>query len=104
MSRRTCGATGCASARYPIREMRDPRRGLDDPGAVEGLRRLGEVIFEQAHAAAEEHGDHMDLHLVEQPRLQVLLDDLSAAPDRHVLAAGGLTRLLECGFDPVGDK
>jgi hypothetical protein len=60
--------------------------------------------FEQAGAVAQEEGGHGDIHLVDQPGGEVLLDDVGAARDRHVLAAGCLLGLLERGFDSFGDE
>lgn len=43
----------------------------------------------------------MKLHLVQQPGLQILPDDVRAAPDADVFGGGGGTGPFECGFDPV---
>ena len=61
-------------------------------------------VVEQASAAPEEHGNDVQLELVEQPRRQVLVDDLGAAPEQDVLTARGLLRQLERPADPVGDE
>src|SRR2546426_9364955 len=63
-----------------------------DPLRVETL--------EESDAAAEEYGDQVDVHLVQQPGLQILPHDIRAAPDTDVLAAGGGTGRLQCGLDP----
>jgi hypothetical protein len=46
-------------------------------------------MLEESSAVAEEDGDDVDLHLVQQSRLQILLDDVRSAPDADVLVAGG---------------
>ena len=46
----------------------------------------------------------MDLELVEEPGAEVLLDDVRAARDLHVLVAGSGAGLLERGLDAVGDE
>jgi hypothetical protein len=46
-------------------------------------------ILEEPDAAAEEHRDDVELHLVEHPGLQELPHDVRAAPDADVLVAGG---------------
>jgi hypothetical protein len=45
------------------------------------------LALEQADAVAEEHGDEVDLELVEQAGSQVLPHDVGAAPDPDVLLA-----------------
>src|SRR6266508_428665 len=58
-------------------------------------------ILEEPDTAAEKNGDQVDLHLVQQPGLQVLPHDVRSAPDADVLVAGGSTGQLECGLDPI---
>ena len=78
-------------------------RGFDHPRA-EPARLGSEEVLEQPDAVAEEHGDEVDLKLVEQPGLEVLLGDARAAADRDVLVARGRLGLLERGLDAVGDE
>jgi hypothetical protein len=82
--------------------VRDTRR-LDSSDLLELDLRSAKVV-EEASAAAEQHGNDVELELVEEPRRQVLIDDLSAAPEHDVLAAGGFPRPFERGLDPVGDE
>src|SRR5437867_12406399 len=74
---------------------------LDGPNLLELQLRVTQVV-EEAGAAAEKKRHDGDLHLVHQPGGEVLLRDACAASERDVLAPGGLPRLLERGFDPVG--
>jgi hypothetical protein len=64
---------------------------------------LSVEILEEPDTAAEDHGDEVDLPLVEQPSLQVLPDDVRAAPDADVLVAagGGRGRGLGLGLSIV---
>jgi hypothetical protein len=75
--------------------------GLDHPGALELDLPGAEVVAEQANTVAEEHGDDVELQLVEEPRLEVLLRDVRAAAHRDVLVARSRPGLLERGFDAV---
>jgi hypothetical protein len=61
-------------------------------------------VVEEAGALAEQEWDDGDLQLVDQSRGEVLLGHVCAAAERDVLAAGRLLRLLERGFDSVGDE
>jgi hypothetical protein len=65
----------------------------DLPGAVE-----------QAHAAARDNRDEVDLDLVEQPGLQVLPGEVGATDDQDVLAARGCPRPLQRHLDALGDE
>jgi len=58
--------------------VRDTRR-LDRPDLLELDLGAAEVV-EEASSAAEQHRDDVELELVQKPRRQVLVDDLSAAP------------------------
>src|SRR6266545_2081818 len=97
-----CAAAPGPSVLFPKLEMRDARR-LDHPRRLE-LGRVGAELVEEPDAAAQEHGDEVDLQLVEQPGLQVLLRDVGATRERDVLVPGGRASLLERGFDAVGDE
>src|SRR5712675_1795429 len=55
-------------------------------------------------SGAEEHGAQRHVHLVDQARAEKLPDGRYAAADTNVTIAGRFLRLLQCGFDPVGDK
>ena len=66
-------------------------------------RRVPEVV-EEPGTAAEQHRHDVELELVQQPRCQVLPTDVTAAPERHVLAVGRLPCPFERGLDPVGDE
>jgi len=46
----------------------------------------------------------MELHFVDQPRLQVLLGGVRAAAQNDVLTAGRFPGLLEGGLDAVGNE
>src|SRR3954452_20760959 len=46
----------------------------------------------------------MELDLVDESGRQVLVDDVGAAADEHVLIPGCLARLRESRLDPVGDE
>ena len=85
-----------------IAEVRDAG-GPDHAGELELDRRALEVV-EQPLAGAEEDRDHVDMHLVDQPGLQVLLDDARPTAQRHVLVAGRRPSLLEGRLDAVGDE
>src|SRR5262249_4452309 len=60
----------------------------------------GEEILSGAH----QDRSNGEVKLVEQSRLQVLADCRRAAADAHILAARRSLRLLERGFDSVGDE
>jgi hypothetical protein len=77
--------------------------GRDHPCRFE-LHRVGPEPVEEADAVAQKRGDQVDLQLVEQSRLQVLLNDARAAGERDVLVAGGCPSLLERGFIPSVTK
>src|SRR3954451_5321284 len=85
-----------------VLDVRDAGRP-DGPNLLELDIAAAEVV-EEASAAPEEQRDDVQLELVEEPRREVLVDDLRAAPEPHVLAARGLLRLLKRPLDPVGDE
>src|SRR5438874_8453329 len=100
---RSGGGRQSLTGRYAVAEVGDGR-GLDHPGAVERAPLGSEMVLEQPDAVAEEHGGDVDLKLVEQPRLEVLLSDGRATANRDVLVTRCRPRLLERGFDAVGDE
>ena len=53
------------------------------------------MVLEQPHAVTEQQRDKVDLKLVEEPGLEVLLDDVRAAGHDHVLVRGSGPGLLE---------
>src|SRR6185437_5201431 len=73
------------------------------PGAA--VAQLQEVdAAEQRLAGPEDDRRDRDVHLVDQPRLQVLADGADAAADADVLAACGLTRLAQRRLDAIGHE
>src|SRR6266540_246594 len=60
--------------------------------------------FKEALAAAEKERRDVDLDLVDEPGRQVLVDDVGAAADVDVLAAGRRLGLLEGGLDALSDE
>src|SRR5918992_975544 len=90
------------SCHRPVLEVGDAGR-LDGPDLLELHLRVPEVV-EEASTVAEHHRNDVELEYVQQSRCQVLLSDLGAAPEHHVLAAGGLPCLFERGLDSVGDE
>src|SRR5260370_9288420 len=58
-------------------------------------------ILEKPDAAAEKDGDEADMHLVKQPSLHILPDDVRATLHQHVLVADVVTGHLQCGLDPT---
>ena len=59
---------------------------------------------EQPLAAAEEHGHDRDVQLVDQARVQVLLDRRRTPTEADVGTVGGRERLVQRGLDAVGDE
>ena len=59
---------------------------------------------EQTLAAPEEDRGEADLHLVHEPRREILLRGARAPREHHVLCVGGSPRAVERGLDPVGDE
>src|SRR3954462_88652 len=91
-----------SSRPHAVFDMGDPGP-LDSPDLLE--RELGPPqVVEEASAVPEQHWDDVQLELGQQPRRQVLVDDLGAAPEHDVFAVGGLPRLLERGLDPARDE
>src|SRR6266508_376739 len=90
------------SCHHPVFEVRDAGR-LDGPDLLEPYLRVPEVA-EDASTVAEQHWNNVELELVQQPRRQVLLNDVAAAQEQDVFAAGGLLCLVERGLDSVGDE
>ena len=82
--------------------MRDAWR-LDRPDLLKLDLGAPEVV-EEASAAPEEHRSDVELELVQEPRRQVLLNNLGAAPEPDVLTVRGLLRPLQRPVDPVGDE
>ena len=76
---------------------------LDGPDLLESHIRVPEVV-QEARTATEQQRNDVPLELIQQSRCQVLLSDVAAAPQHHVLGAGGLLGLLERGLDSVGDE
>src|SRR5919109_1861101 len=93
-----------SSAPHPVVHVGDTALALEDPGALE-LDLLGSEALEQTAPLAEEHGDDMELHLVEEPGGECELGDCGAV-DEHVLVARGLLGLGHRDFDVrhVGDQ
>src|SRR3977135_2158241 len=85
-----------ASFHAPVLEVGDAGR-LDGPDLLELHLRVPEVV-EEATAVAEQHGNDVELELVQQSCCQVLLSDLGAAPKHDVLAAGGVPCPVERGL------
>src|SRR5919204_6697311 len=87
---------------HPVLDVRDAGR-LERPDLLELDLGVTEVV-EEASAAPEQQRRDMELEHVEEPRRQVLVDDLGAAPEPDVLTARGLLRPLQRPLDPVGDE
>jgi hypothetical protein len=82
--------------------VRDAGR-LDRPDLLKLDLGAPEVV-EEASAVPEQHRNDVELQLVQEPRRQVLLNDLGAAPEPDVLTVRGLLRPLQRPLDPVGDE
>jgi hypothetical protein len=61
-------------------------------------------VVEEASATAEQHRNDVKLELVQEPRRQVLVDDLGAAQEHDILAASGFPCLFKRELDPVGNE
>src|SRR5689334_3564544 len=59
---------------------------------------------EQMLAGPEQYWRHRELHLIDQPGLQVLANGLRAAKETNVLAACRGSRTLQRRVDSVGDE
>src|SRR6266516_948667 len=83
-------------------EMADPR-GVDHPHGFEfnGLRTHP---VEQSDAAAEQHGDEVELQLVKQSSLEELSNDVRAAPQQDILVTCGCLRLGAGACNATGDE
>src|SRR5216110_2425193 len=101
-SREDRGARRPASCHQPVLEVGDAGR-LDGPDLLELHVRVPEVV-EETSTVAEQHRGDVELELVQQPRRQVLLDGLRAAPEPHVLAARGVLGPLQRALAPLGDE
>src|SRR5215472_7079798 len=82
-----------------IRSGNHTGRGEFDPL----LSAQAEVGVEQAHAFPEDHRDDVEFQLVEEPELDHLAEQRTAAGDRHVLAIGSGAGLADRAFDARGD-
>jgi hypothetical protein len=60
--------------------------------------------LEQPPSCAEEDRRHRDRELVDQASVEILLDDVGAAGDPDIAAAGGLARLPQRALDAVVDE
>jgi hypothetical protein len=79
---------------------RRARNVLDDSKA----ERAQIDAFEQVLARAQQHGRDRQVHLVDEPRPQVLADRRHAATQPHVRATSGVARLPERVLDPARDE
>src|SRR4029453_11971497 len=59
---------------------------------------------EEPCPAAEDQRDDVQLELVDEPSRQVLVDDVGAAADEHVLPASRVPCPVERRLDPVGHE
>src|SRR5262245_62694695 len=78
-------------------------RGLDRPGCFQ-LDPFWAKVLEEANAITKQDRDQVNLHLVQQARVEILLNDLRASPDPDILLAGDGLGLREAGPDPIGDE
>src|SRR5262245_6237351 len=60
--------------------------------------------LEQAPPRTEEHRRHRDRELIDQASVEVLLDDVGAAGDPDIPAAGDLARLPQRALDSIVDE
>ena len=74
--------------------------GVSDHALGDELDALAgaDVHVEEALAVAEDHGDVVELELVEEAELESVLDQRPAARDGHVLLAGGRLGLRDRGM------
>jgi hypothetical protein len=79
--------------------VRDAGR-LDRPHLLQPDLGAPEVV-EEASAAPEQHWNDVELELVQEPRRQVLLNNLGAAPEPDVLTVRGLLRPSPSGFSSL---
>src|ERR687892_207537 len=83
--------------------------GLDvgNAGRLDGAHLLytnSADVREQPLAVTEQDRDDVELELIDQPRGEVLLDDVGASADHHILAGRGPLGLIERGLDPLGHE
>jgi len=60
--------------------------------------------IEEPLTPAEECRRKVDLHLVHEPRPEILLGDVRSPGERYVFSTGGSSRLLERCLDAIGDE
>ena len=75
--------------------------GLDHPSALE--LDAAEPL-EEANAPSEQQWHDVNLHFVDEPRAERLLDRVRAAGDQDVLVAGDRVRLAHGAVDAVGHE
>jgi hypothetical protein len=68
-----------SSCHHPVLEVRDARR-LDRPDLLK-LDLGAPEIVEEASAVPEQHRNDVEFEFVQEPRRQIPLNDLSAAPE-----------------------
>src|SRR5262247_485174 len=61
-------------------------------------------ILEEVLALPEHDGPDSEMHVVDQPRLQMLPDGRDAPSDTDITVARCRLRLLQRGVNPVGDE
>jgi hypothetical protein len=61
-------------------------------------------VFEKTSPVTQEHGNNVDLHLVDRAGLQVLGDIGAAASQNDVSARSSVPRSLQRRVDSLGDK
>lgn len=75
-------------------------RRLGGDVLLHGVAERGKVdAFEQGLALAEQDWGHGEVHLVEEPGLQILANGGGSATDPHVLAPGGRACLVQRRLD-----
>ena len=84
-----------------ILEVSDAGR-LDRPNLLEP--EVGAEAVEEPRAAAEYQRDDVEFELVDEPRRQVLIDDIGAAADNHVLSGRGGPGVVEGDLIPSVTK
>src|SRR5215210_8745671 len=85
-----------------VAEVRDTGR-VDHPRDLQ-LHGARADPLEQPHPVAKQHRCEVDLDLLDQPRLEELLDNVRAARDPDVLPACHLPRPLQGTLDALGDE
>jgi hypothetical protein len=61
-------------------------------------------ILEESLAAAEQHGDDGEMHLVDEPSTKVLPDGGSPAPQQNITVTGSFACCAQSRLDPAIDK